>query len=74
VGDESVRPASVLIFFKTYTEKVWGIPCSELRAEWAAQRIKELSLKTVLLHLVVRSGTTITTLIDEFEYPGSVRE
>src|SRR5438309_5404515 len=31
------------IFFKTYTEKVWGIPCSEIRAEWAAQRIQGLS-------------------------------
>ena len=58
-----------LIFFKTYTEKVWGIPCSELRAEWAAQRIKDLSLKTALLHMLVRPPTTITTLIDEFEYP-----
>ena len=35
-----------LTFFKTYTEKVWGIPCSELKAEWAAQRIKDLSLRT----------------------------
>ena len=35
-------------FFKTYTEKVWGIPCSELRAEWAAQRIKDLSLRTAV--------------------------
>ncbi len=58
-----------LIFFKTYTEKVWGIPCSELRAEWAAQRIKDLSLKTALLHMLVRPPTTITTLIDEFDYP-----
>src|SRR3990172_1581250 len=33
-------------FFKTYTEKIWGIPCSELKAEWAAQRIKDLTLKT----------------------------
>ncbi len=33
------------IFFKSYTEKIWGIPCSELRAEWAAQRIKNLSLQ-----------------------------
>ena len=32
------------IFFKTYTEKVWGIPCTEIRAEWAAQRIQGLSL------------------------------
>ena len=57
------------IFFKTYTEKVWGIPCSELRAEWAAQRIKDLSLKTALLHMFVRPRTTIRTLIEEFEYP-----
>ena len=35
-------------FFKTYTEKVWGIPCSEITAEWAAQRIKGLSLRTAL--------------------------
>ena len=33
------------IFFKTYTEKVWGLPCSEISADWAAQRIKNLSLK-----------------------------
>jgi protoporphyrinogen oxidase len=32
------------VFFKTYTEKVWGVPCTEIRAEWAAQRIKGLSL------------------------------
>jgi protoporphyrinogen oxidase len=57
------------IFFRTYTEKVWGIPCSELRAEWAAQRIKDLSLKTALLHVLVRPRTTITTLIEEFQYP-----
>jgi protoporphyrinogen oxidase len=57
------------IFFKTYTEKVWGISCSELRAEWAAQRIKDLSLKTALLHMFVRPRTTIRTLIEEFEYP-----
>jgi len=36
------------IFFKTYTEKVWGIPCDEITAEWAAQRIKGLSLFTAL--------------------------
>ena len=41
-----------LTFFKTYTEKVWGIPCSELKAEWAAQRIKDLSLRTALLQHV----------------------
>jgi protoporphyrinogen oxidase len=57
------------IFFKTYTEKVWGIPCSELRAEWAAQRIKDLSLKTALLHMFIRPRATVRTLIEEFEYP-----
>ena len=56
-------------FFKTYTEKVWGIPCSELKAEWAAQRIKDLSLKAVLLNFVVTPKTRIRTLIEEFEYP-----
>jgi protoporphyrinogen oxidase len=58
------------IFFKTYTEKVWGIPCSELRAEWAAQRIKDLSLKTALVRMFFRPrGSTIRTLIESFEYP-----
>src|SRR2546426_1086216 len=56
-------------FFKSYTEKVWGVSCSELRAEWAAQRIKDLSLRTVALNMLVRPRTTITTLIDEFDYP-----
>jgi protoporphyrinogen oxidase len=57
------------IFFKTYTEKVWGIPCSELKAEWAAQRIKNLSLKTAMLSMFVKPGDSITTLIEEFHYP-----
>ena len=46
-----------LTFFKTYTEKVWGIPCSELKAEWAAQRIKDLSLKTALLSMFLKPKT-----------------
>src|ERR671938_2037521 len=37
------------IFFKTYTEKVWGIPCTEIRAEWAAQRIQRLSLARAIM-------------------------
>ena len=41
------------IFFKTYTEKVWGIPCSELRAEWAAQRIKDLSLPAAIRNAIL---------------------
>ncbi|HEX9445532.1 MAG TPA: NAD(P)/FAD-dependent oxidoreductase [Candidatus Binatia bacterium] len=56
-------------FFKTYTEKVWGISCAELRAEWAAQRIRGLSLKTALLGMFLPPKKTIKTLIEEFEYP-----
>src|SRR5713101_441706 len=58
-----------LTFFKTYTEKVWGISCSELKAEWAAQRIKDLSLKTALLSMFIKPKNTIKTLIEEFDYP-----
>jgi len=57
------------IFFKTYTEKVWGIPCSELKAEWAAQRIKNLSLTSALISMIVKPGDSITSLIEEFHYP-----
>ncbi|MBM2813011.1 MAG: protoporphyrinogen oxidase [Chloroflexi bacterium] len=62
------------IFFKTYTEKVWGIPCSEITAEWAAQRIKGLSLLTALTSAFMKGknrdkGSTIKTLIDAFDYP-----
>jgi protoporphyrinogen oxidase len=56
-------------FFKTYTEKVWGISCSELNAEWAAQRIKDLSLKTALLSMFLKPKKTIKTLIEQFDYP-----
>jgi protoporphyrinogen oxidase len=62
------------IFFKSYTEKVWGIPCSEITAEWAAQRIKGLSLSVVLKdifrqHAHDDKGTTVKTLIKDFDYP-----
>ena len=59
------------IFFKTYTEKVWGVDAREIGADWAAQRIKNLSLlKAVLNSLKInKSGEIITTLIDEFKYP-----
>jgi protoporphyrinogen oxidase len=58
-----------LTFFKTYTEKVWGIPCSELKSEWAAQRIKDLSLKTAVLSMFINPGNKIKTLIEAFDYP-----
>ena len=56
-------------FFKTYTEKVWGIPCTELKAEWAAQRIKDLSLKSAVLSMFFKPKNTIKTLIEQFDYP-----
>ena len=59
-----------LTFFKTYTEKVWGISTSELKAEWAAQRIKDLSLKTAVLSMFFKpSHGRIKTLIEQFDYP-----
>jgi len=59
------------IFFKTYTEKVWGIPCTEIRAEWAAQRIQGLSLAKAILSAAAinKRSTKIKTLINEFQYP-----
>ena len=55
-------------FFKTYTEKVWGIPCTQIRADWAAQRIKGLSLKKAVINAILGSNDT-KTLIKEFNYP-----
>jgi protoporphyrinogen oxidase len=55
-------------FFKTYTEKVWGIPCSEIRADWAAQRIKGLSLMVAVSNALF-GGQQTKSLIEEFNYP-----
>jgi protoporphyrinogen oxidase len=59
------------IFFKTYTEKVWGIPANEIQADWAAQRIKNLSLMKAVINAVLprRNQKEITSLIEEFNYP-----
>ena len=62
------------IFFETYTEKVWGIPCREIHAEWAAQRIKGLSLSTAIKNALFGERAkskqdVVKTLIDEFLYP-----
>ena len=57
-------------FFKTYTEKVWGIPGHQIGAEWAAQRIKGLDIVKVLKDsLLGGSGGTVKTLVDRFDYP-----
>lgn len=62
------------IFFRTYTEKVWGMSSGEISADWASQRIKGLSLKEAVLNALLqgrrRPGAhTIKTLIDSFRYP-----
>jgi len=60
------------IFFKSYTEKVWGIPCQEISADWARQRIKNLDLAAALKSAFLasaRRGNAITSLIEEFHYP-----
>ena len=65
-----------LTFFKSYTEKVWGVPCHEISAEWGAQRIKGLSITKAILHFfrkkpggdLAQKGTE-TSLIEKFMYP-----
>ncbi len=66
------------IFFKTYTEKVWGMPCDEMSADWAAQRIKGLSLWSAVIDGLKRSmglnkkpndGQAAKTLLETFRYP-----
>jgi protoporphyrinogen oxidase len=69
-----------LTFFKSYTEKVWGVPCDQISAEWGAQRIKGLSLRTAVAHFLKKTFTrkksseiaqkgTETSLIERFLYP-----
>lgn len=61
------------IFFRTYTEKVWGMKCEEISADWAAQRITGLSLSKAILNALFppreKSSKTIKTLIHSFRYP-----
>ena len=61
-------------FFKDYTEKVWGVPCDRISAEWGAQRIKGVSVIEALRHALRRkqaqeTGNTKTSLIEHFLYP-----
>jgi protoporphyrinogen oxidase len=63
------------IFFKTYTEKVWGMTCKDISVDWAAQRIKGLTLSAAIRHALLPKGITksrthvVKTLIDAFRYP-----
>ncbi len=65
-------------FFESYTEKVWGVPCHQISADWGAQRIKGLSIKKAILHVChkmlkrtgdIRQRNTETSLIEQFMYP-----
>ncbi|MFB3915340.1 MAG: NAD(P)/FAD-dependent oxidoreductase [Terriglobales bacterium] len=68
-----------LTFFRSYTEKVWGVPCDEISAEWGAQRIKGLSIWKAIAHFVrqtmdgsnngIAQKGTETSLIEQFLYP-----
>src|SRR5690606_34442980 len=67
-----------LTFFKDYTEKVWGVPCSEIKSDWGSQRIKGLSITKAIAHSlknVFRRDSSIyqrnveTSLIQQFMYP-----
>ena len=67
-----------LTFFKSYTEKVWGVPCDQISAEWGEQRIKGLSIKKAIAHIFkqafkkrsdVAQKDTETSLIEQFLYP-----
>ena len=67
-----------LTFFKDYTEKVWGVPCKEIKPEWGAQRIKGLSITKTILHALsklfnsqtnINQNTVETSLIEQFYYP-----
>jgi protoporphyrinogen oxidase len=66
------------LFFKDYTQKVWGVPCNEIKPEWGAQRIKGLSITKAILHALRKrtyssasldQKNTETSLIEQFMYP-----
>lgn len=65
-------------FFKDYTEKVWGMPCNAIAADWGAQRIKELSVSKAIMHAIksvfkksnsIQQKEVVTSLIEQFMYP-----
>lgn len=67
-----------LTFFKDYTEKVWGVPCNKISAQWGEQRIKGLSITKAILHFLklpakknsgIAQKDTETSLIEQFMYP-----
>jgi protoporphyrinogen oxidase/putative flippase GtrA len=57
------------IFFQAYTEKLWGIPCTEISADWAAQRIKGLSLLSAMRNALFGNNGRVKSLVDQFQFP-----
>jgi len=57
------------IFFEGYTEKLWGISCTEISADWAAQRIKGLSLLKAIQNAILGNDGKVKNLIDQFQFP-----
>jgi protoporphyrinogen oxidase len=66
------------LYFRDYSEKVWGIGCRDISAEWMAQRVQGLSLGSAIRHAFLKRGTALPTLVDRFLYPrlgiGSIAE
>lgn len=66
------------LYFRNYSEKVWGIACRDISAEWMAQRVQGLSLGAAIHHAFLKRGTALPTLADRFLYPrlgiGSIAE
>lgn len=66
------------LYFRDYSEKVWGVACSEISAEWMAQRVQGLSLGAAIQHAFLKRGAALPTLVDRFLYPrlgiGSIAE
>jgi protoporphyrinogen oxidase/putative flippase GtrA len=57
------------IFFESYTEKLWGISCQEISADWAAQRIKGLSLLSAIRNALLGNSGKVKSLVDQFQFP-----
>ncbi len=66
------------LYFRDYSEKVWGVSCRDISAEWMAQRVQGLSLGSAIRHAFLRRGAALPTLVDRFLYPrlgiGSIAE
>ena len=62
-------PTLYRLFFQRYSEKVWGLPCSEMSGDWVSQRSKGMSLLTAVKDAVIPSNGRVISLIDRFMYP-----